>query len=378
MRSGTRRTGRGRVDASNATAAPRADVRPWGEVDGVPVELATLTAGRVRAVVCSFGATLVSVEVPAGKYDAVGGTRDVVLGLGTLDDGAGGGYVGPHPYLGGTVGRVANRIAGAAFDVGGVRYQLAANDGAHHLHGGVRGFDRLAWSLEVVRATGVASVAMAYVSPDGEEGYPGEVRVRLIVSLSPAGVLSFELRAVADRPTPVALAHHPYFALCGHDRSSVLDHELQLWCGQYLPVDDAGIPTGEVRLVDGTPFDFRRTKAIGRDIDHPDVQGVRRGYDVAYLVDGAPGSLRPGARLADPSSGLSVELHTTQAAIQLYTANDFGAVRGKGGAVYGRHAGVALEAQAPPDAVHHPEFGDVVLKRGRVYRQRTEYRFAGW
>ena len=364
----------------------------------MPVHLATLTAGLLRAVVSSFGATLVSVEVPAGKGEAAHDRRDVILGRDALDDGAGGGYVGPHPYLGGTVGRVANRISWATFDLDGVGHRLVANDGPHHLHGGLRGFDRRPWSLgtvpaagsavvpaavsavvpAAVPAAGPAAVDLTYVSPDGEEGYPGEVRVRLRVSLDAAGVLAFELRAVVDRPTPVALAHHPYFALAGHAGGSVLGHELRLWAGRYLPTDADGIPTGEVLAVDGTPFDFRRSKPLGADIDRPEVRGMRGGYDVAYLIDGAPGRLRPAARLRDPGSGQFLELHTTQPSLQVYTANDFDAVPGKRGARYGRHAGVALEAQAPPDAVHHPRFGDVVVRPGQEYRHRTEFRFGGW
>lgn len=360
------------------SGARRVEVLPWGEVDGVPVALVTLQAGVLCARVCSFGATLVGVELPPGRADPGGLRRDVVCGRDALDAGPGGGYVGAHPYLGGTVGRVANRIAGARFDLDGREVRLPANEGSHHLHGGLRGFDRRPWRWVVLEDPRVAAVRFSYVSPDGEEGYPGEVRVALEVRLDASGVLSFATRATTDRPTPLALAHHPYVNLAGHAAGSVREHLLEVSATHYLPTDAAGVPTGEIRPVEGTRYDFRTAKEIGSDLDTPTIREPRGGYDVAYLIDGAQGTLRTAARLREPVGGLELELRTTQRSLQLYTANDVLDVPGKESALYGRFGAVALEAQAPPDAVHHPAFGDVVLRPGQVYAQRSEYRFGGW
>lgn len=363
---------------SRRSEARGVEVIPWGEVGGVPVALVTLRAGELCARVSSFGATLVGVELPPGRRDPGGSRRDVVWGRDALAAGAGGGYLGAHPYLGGTVGRVANRIGGARFELDGREVRLAANEGSHHLHGGLRGFDRRPWHWVVPQDQRAAAVRLTYVSPDGEEGYPGEVRVALEVRLDPSGVLTFATRATTDRPTPLALAHHPYVNLAGHDAGPVREHLLEVSSSHYLPTDAAGIPTGEIRPVEGTRYDFRQPKEIGTDLEHPTEREPRGGYDVAYLIDGAHGTLRTAARLREPVGGLELELRTTQRSLQLYTANDVVGVPGKGGAVYGRFGAVALEAQAPPDALHHPEFGDVVLRPGQVYAQRSEYRFGGW
>ena len=344
------------------------EVAEWGEVDGAAVQLVTLLSlSGVRVQLTTYGATLVSIEIPQGAAHSI----DVLLGLPDLA-----GYLRPHPYLGGTIGRVANRVSGAFFELSGQRYALSANDRGRQLHGGARGFDRRPWQLEgaAVNAAGNASARLSYRSVDGEEGYPGTVVVALEVELSAAGWLSLVLTAHSDRDTPVALTQHPYFNLAGH--GNILDHELKLHSAFYAPTAPNGLPTGEVRSVAGTPFDFREGKSVGSDLGHP-VVAARGGYDDAFVVKGRPGELRPAALLSHFGSGRRVELYTTQAGVQVYSANMFdGSVQGRGGVPYRRHAGLALEAQALPNAVNLPHLGDVILRRGEQYNQRSEYRFS--
>lgn len=364
------------------------EVAEWGEVDGAPVQLVTLVSrSGVRVSLTTFGATLVSIELPqiqAGRDSGstarqAAGTPaaathknmvDVLLGLPDLDS-----YRRPHPYLGGTIGRVANRVSGASFELSGRRFALSANQPGLQVHGGVRGFDRRPWQLENAdtNAAGHATARLGYRSVDGEEGYPGNMSVTFEVELSAAGWLSMALTAQSDRDTPVALTQHPYFNLAGH--GNILDHELKLFSSFYAPIAPSGLPTGEVRSVAGTPFDFREGKSVGADLGHP-VVAARGGYDDAFVITGRPGELRPAARLTHVGSGRRVELFTTQLGLQVYSANHFdGSVHGKGGVAYRRHAGLALEAQALPNAVNLPHLGDVILKRGARYRQLTEYRF---
>ncbi len=360
----------------------------WGEVDGAAVQLVTLSSlSGVRVSLTTFGATLVSVELP--KREAAGetasaaragaaspsrggraGSVDVLLGLADLSA-----YRRPHPYLGGTIGRVANRVSGPAFELAGQHYAVSENQPGVQLHGGARGFDRRPWTLEDAanNTAGHASARLSYRSVDGEEGYPGNVVVTLDVELSAAGWLSLALAAQSDRDTPLALTHHPYFNLAGH--GSVLDHELKLHSSFYAPTKPNGLPSGEVRSVAGTPFDFREGKSLGADLGHP-VVAARGGYDDAFVVNGRPGELRPAARLTHFGSGRRIELFTTQPGLQVYSANHFdGSVHGKDGVAYRRHAGLALEAQALPNAVNLPHLGNVILRRGARYQQLTEYRF---
>lgn len=367
------------------------ELEDWGAVDGVPVQLIRLRSlSGVRVAITTFGASLVSIEVPTGgpasaaqagalaraaaagrAVSARAGTVDVILGLPDLNS-----YRRPHPYLGGTIGRVASRVSGATFELAGRRYALTANQPGLQLHGGARGFDRRPWLLEQAarNAAGHASARLSYRSIDGEEGYPGNLTVTLEVELNAEGWLTLTLVAETDRDTPLALTHHPYFNLAG--QGAVLDHELKLHSSFYAPSSPSGLPSGEVRSVAGTPFDFREGKSVGADLGHPAV-AARGGYDDAFVITGRPGELRPAARLTHFSSGRSVEVFTTQPALQVYSANHFdGSVHGKGGVAYRRHAGLALEAQALPNAVNLPHLGDVILKRGTRYQQMTEYHFS--
>ena len=352
-----------------APQEPGCHREPWGTVDGREASLYTLVnAAGLRARVSDFGATLVALEVP----DA-GTMVDVILGLDALTGSDGGGYAGSQPYLGAVIGRVANRIGGAAFELDGRRVQLPANDGANHLHGGPAGFHHRCWAAQAVADAEAPGLVLSYLSEDGEGGFPGRVWVAARYALGPGRELSLELRATCDAVTPVSLTHHPYFNLAGHASGSVLDHRLTVF-GDHFTATDAGlVPTGAVQPVAGTPFDLRAGRTLGDAVRDGALPG---GYDVNLLLTGAAGTLRPVARLEEPASGRRLELWTTQRALQIFTAGSLdGSLVGKGGTPYDRFAGVALEAQAIPNAVNLSHLPQVWLRPGEVYRERIVYRF---
>ena len=342
---------------------------PWGTTrDGEAVELFTLEAHDIRAQFTSFGAALVSLEVP----DRRGERADVVLGFDTLAE-----YESEkNPYFGGVVGRCANRIAGARFALDHRWYRLTANEGKHHLHGGARGFDRRCWRARSVRQLGVR---FDLQSPHGEEGYPGQLAASAAYLLAPAHelpdarVLAVRLGAETDAPTLANLTQHTYFNLAGD--GTILEHELTVFARRYLVVDDELLPTGELASVEGTPFDFRTPRRIGERI-HELTSTPARGYDVCFELDEPPRKgFRGAARLRDPRSGRTLEIATSAPGLQLYTGNHLGGLAGKRGARYPRHAGVCLEAQHFPDAVHHASFPSIVLLPGQQYVNETLWTF---
>ena len=328
---------------------------------GEEVELFVLASRDLTLGLCSYGATLVSLRVPgrSGRRD------DVLLGFSTLDP-----YTRKHPYFGSTVGRFANRIAGGSFELGGRRYVLARNNGPNSLHGGRRGFDKYVWAAEAYHENGGVFVRLSLESPDGDEGYPGGLRASATYGLSRDNELSALFEAEADAPCPVNLTNHAYFNLEGEGRGDILSHEVTLPAASYLPVDDTQIPTGELAAVEGTPFDFRTGKPIGRDL-----AGTSGGYDHCYVVDGAPGRLRPCATVGEPASGRTLKISTTQPGVQFYTGNFLDGIPGKGGALYGRHAGFCLETQNFPDAVNRRDFPDCIYGPGRPYSEKTVFAF---
>jgi len=347
----------------------RIDHDAIGRLDGRTVELFTLT--NAHGQVCklsSYGATLTELWLP----DRDGELDDVVLGFDTLER-----YRDDSPYFGCTVGRVANRIANGRFELGGVEYTLATNNGRHHLHGGERGFDKRVWDAEPFMHADGPAVRFRYDSPDGEEGYPGRVQAEVTYVWTDVPELRVEMRATCDQVTPVNLAHHTYWNLGGHGSGTVLDHVLVLDASHYTPTDDTLIPTGEIRPVDGTAYDFRLPKAIGRDL--PD--GSPPGYDLNWVVDGAggePGALHRVARVWDPESGRVMELSSDQPGVQLYTGNFLDGLSGKGGARYAQHGALCLETQLFPDAVHHherPGWPSPWLAPGATYEQVMVHRF---
>lgn len=341
----------------------------WGEVGGERVHLFTLSRAGIAAKITNYGGILSELHVP----DARGDAADVVLGLETLEAYRSKDYIASNPYFGALIGRVANRVAGAQFSLGKETYPLAANEGNHHLHGGERGFDKRVWQAQILED----GLALHYLSPHKEEGYPGTLEVSARYTLLESG-LRLELRATTDRATPVNLTQHTYWNLAGEGSGNILNHDLTLNSRFYTWADDTSIPTGEIFSAKETPFDFQEGKSVGADIEHPSVQRIPGGgYDTNFILTGQPGDLRLAARLRDPTSGRKMELHTTQPGLQVYSGNFLdGALRGKSGAAYPKHAGVALEPQAYPDAVNIPHFPSAILQPDEVYHQVIEYRFS--
>ncbi|HEY3861097.1 MAG TPA: aldose epimerase family protein [Verrucomicrobiae bacterium] len=339
---------------------------PFGVApDGLAVELFTLRRpGGIEARICTYGGIIVSLKTP----DRNGRLDDVVLGC---DDLAG--YLALSPYLGALVGRYANRIAQAAFTVDGVKYNLAANNGPNALHGGRKGFDKAVWQAAPV-GTG-ARLVLSYLSKDGEEGYPGNLSVEAAYSLTEDHGLRLDFTATTDKTTVVNLTQHAYFNLAGG--GDVLGHEVQIDADRFTPVDATLIPTGELRPVAGTPFDFRQPMAIGARIEQDDEQLKRgQGYDHNFVLNHPTGRLDVVARVREPGTGRVLEVLTTEPGVQLYTGNFLnGAVKGKDGRVYGRRSGFCLEAQHFPDSPNQPAFPPVTLKPGEVFRSTIVFRF---
>ena len=343
---------------------------PFGTgADGTEVALFTLrNASGVEARIMSYGGTVVSLKVP----DRDGSLGDVVLGYDELA-----GYVGAKAYLGALVGRYGNRIGKARFALGGVAYPLAANDGAHHLHGGWKGFDKVVWDATPATTPAGPKLVLDYLSKDGEEGYPGNLSVQATYTLTNQNELGIELTATTDRDTVVNLTHHSYFNLVGQGRRDIVGHRLTIDADRFTPVDAGLIPTGELRSVEGTPFDFRRETAIGARIDEDDDQLAHgRGYDHNWVLRDAPGPLRRAARVFEPESGRVLEVFTTEPGLQFYSGNYLEGARGKGGAVYGRRSGLCLETQHYPDSPNQASFPTTTLRAGEVYQTTTVYRFS--
>ncbi len=335
--------------------------RPFGTLPGRrSAALYTLKASGVEAQITDYGGIITSLRVP----DASGVWGDVVHGFETLD-----GYLGKQPYFGCIVGRFANRIGGARFRLDGIEYKLAKNDGANSLHGGLRGFDKVLWDAEAMGN----SLRLTYHSPDGEEGYPGNLDATVTYTLRGAE-LTIDYEAATDKPTVVNLTNHTYFNLaCGGD---VLSHELTLDAEYYTPAGMDLIPTGKIESVAGTPLDFRQPHVIGERIEaHHDQIKYGGGYDCNWVIDGEAGNLRRAATVREPSSGRFFEVHTTQPGIQFYTGNFLdGTLSGKGG-VYGRRSGLCLETQHYPDSPNKPNFPSTVLRPGEMYHEKTVFRF---
>ena len=340
---------------------------PFGTVDGRDVALYTLTNSRgCLARVSNYGAILSELHVP----DRRGQLADVVLGYDNVAD-----YIAHSPYFGATVGRVANRIKNARFELAGKTYSLAANDGPHSLHGGLKGFDKVVWSAEPSDASGEPSLKLSYVSPDGEEGYPGTLTVTTIYTLTEANELKIQMTATTDRTTPVNMVHHTYWNLGGHASGSILEHELRLNADSMTPADSTRVPSGEIVPVRGTPFDFTSEKPIGRDLQA--VAGTPVGYDHNFVVNGEPHALRRVARVTDPKSGRVLTLDCDQPGVQLYSGNFLdGSQKGKGGAVYNQYGALCLESQTFPNSINIAGWrGEVILEPGQIYSHTMIHRF---
>ena len=343
---------------------------PFGRtLDGSPVEIFTLRKpGGIEARICNYGGILVSLKVP----DREGHLDDVVLGYDHLE-----GYLTLSPYFGAVVGRYANRIAKGTFTLEGVTYTLAANNGPNSLHGGHQGFDKVVWQAAQTGQASAPSLTLKYLSKDGEEGYPGNLSVTAVYSLTGEDGLCLDLTATTDKTTIVNLSQHTYFNLMG--QGDILGHQIQIDADGFTAVDSTLIPTGELRPVEGTPFDFRQPAAMGARIEQDDEQLRHgRGYDHNFVLNHPLGRLDVIARVTEPVTGRVLEVLTTEPGVQLYTGNYLnGAIKGKGGQVYGKRTGFCLEAQHFPDSPNHPAFPSATLRPGQVYRNTIIYRFSG-
>ncbi len=325
--------------------------------EGQSISLFTLTNRFGNSIsVTDYGAILVSVNVP----DRNGQLANVNLGYPTLD-----GYLARHPYFGSTVGRFCNRIAQGQFQLDGRTYTLALNNSPNHLHGGIVGFDKLAWCGAEIKTDNASGLRFHLQSPDGQEGYPGTLDVFADYLWNDANELTIAYRATTDAPTVVNLTNHAYWNLSGAKAGNVLDHQLQLNCGRFLSVDDTLIPTGQLTDVAATPLDFRQPRAIGERITQ---LSSTKGYDHCYIVDGPAGKLRLAGRATDPKSGRTMEVLTTQPGMQLYTGNHLGGE-------FVQHAGFCLETQHYPDAPNQPTFPTTRLNPGEQFEQTTVHRF---
>jgi aldose 1-epimerase len=343
-------------------------VDDFGAVEGRRAKIYTLTNSSGAFVkITNYGATVTELHVP----DSSGALGDVVLGFDTVEQ-----YLEKSQYFGCTAGRCANRIAKGRFTIDGQSYQLATNNGPNHLHGGVRGFDKVMW--EATPADG-NSLVLTYISPDGEEGYPGEVRAKTTYTWTEDNELIVEMEATTDAPTVVNLVHHSYWNLDGHDSGTILDHQLEIAAARYTPTDDTLIPTGVLAPVAGTPYDFTSPKPIGRDIaDIPAGPDDPGGYDLNYAVDGEPDAMRFMARVVGPDSGRVMEIEADQPGIQFYSGNFIDGIPGKRGAVYPKNAALCLESQYYPDSINkqgRAGWPDVILRPGETYRHRMVHRF---
>jgi len=358
-----------KVEKKETSMSPSINKTAFGQTaDGTPVDLFTLkNAAGMEVAITTYGGRVVSLKAPGrdGKF------ADVVLGFDNLQ-----GYLGVHPYFGALVGRYGNRIAKGQFKLDGKLYKLAVNDGANSLHGGLKGFDKVVWTAKV--PAGDPAVELTYVSKDGEEGYPGNLTQKVTYTLTAANELKIDYSATTDKDTVVNVTNHSYFNLAGQGQGDILSHVMQLNASKMTPVDAGLIPTGELKSVEGTPFDFRQPTAIGARIGADDEQIKRGGgYDHNFIVDGAPGTLRLAARVTEPTSGRVLEVSTTEPGVQFYTGNFLdGTVKGKGGVAYAKRTGFCLETQHFPDSPNHPAFPTTTLKPGAEYKSTTVFKFS--
>jgi aldose 1-epimerase len=345
----------------------KSNSRHFGQTQsGEAVDLYTLINSRgMEAAISTYGGVVVSLKVP----DRTGAPGDVVLGFDNLE-----GYLKPNPYFGAIVGRYGNRIAHGQFTLDGVEYVLAKNNGENSLHGGIRGFDKRLWTARHGRQT----LELTYLSKDGEEGFPGNLSTTVTYTLTDNNELRVDYSATTDKDTVVNLTNHSYFNLAGQGNGDVLGHQVTIFADRFTPVDKTMIPTGELRNVQGTPFDFRRPHAIGERINTGDEQlQLGRGYDHNFVLNRTGSGLELAARVSEPKTGRVLEVLTTEPGVQFYTANFLdGTLTGKGGKAYGPRSAFCLETQHFPDSPNKPDFPSVVLKPNGRYRTTTVYRFS--
>jgi len=344
----------------------------FGTMEGAPVDLYTLrNAQGMEARITNYGGIVISLKVP----DRTGQFGDVVLGFDTLADYLSPAYAKSNPYFGALIGRYGNRIGGARFRLAGQEYKLAANNGPNHLHGGVKGYDKVLWEARP-REGEEPALELHYLSKDGEEGYPGNLDITAVYTLTRDNGLKVDFTATTDKETVVNLTPHSYFNLAGH--GDILGHEVMIRSARTTPVDSGLIPTGELRPVQGTPFDFNTPTAIGARIEQNDQQlKFGKGYDHNWVIDKPAGELGLMARVQEPTTGRVLEVLSTEPALQFYSGNFLdGTLKGKGGWVYQFRNGFCMEPQHYPDSPNKPEFPSTSLKPGETYRNTIIYRFS--
>jgi len=330
--------------------------------DGDSAMLYTLKNERdITITITNWGGIITGIHTP----DKNGKSTNIVLGFDNLDQ-----YLKGQPYFGAIVGRYGNRIANAQFTLDGETYHLAANDGNNSLHGGVKGFDKKLWDPEVISCEERSALQLTYLSPDGEEGYPGNLKVTVTYELlMDQFYITYE--AETDKPTVLNLTNHSYFNLAGE--GTILDHIMYLNATRYTPVNDELIPTGELAYVEGTPFDFRKPHAIGEHFD--EVGGNPPGYDHNFVIDGTDGESRLAAKVMDPKTGRFLEVQTTQPGVQFYTGNFLDGTLVSGNRTFIQHSGLCLETQHFPDSPNQPAFPSTVLRPGEKFVSQTIFRF---
>ncbi len=343
---------------------------PFGKLpSGQPVSIYTLTNGHgVELRAMDYGGIITSLRTP-DRNDAL---ADIVLGYDSLD-----GYLKSTPYFGAIVGRYANRIAKGQFTLDGATYKLAVNNGANALHGGLVGFDKVMWRGEPWDSAGKVGVVFTYTSKDGEEGYPGTVKVRVAYTLTDDNEFAVDYSATSDKATPINLSQHTYFNLAGEGSGNILGHKIAIDADTITPVDSTLIPTGVKQSVAGTPFDLRKPTAIGAHIGEPDAQlKIAGGYDHNFVLTRSGDGMSHAARVVDPVSGRTLDVATTEPGIQFYTGNFLdGTITGKSGHVYQHRTGFCLETQHFPDSPNQPKFPSTILRPGAEYRSRTVFTF---
>lgn len=355
----------------NISAKPKVTIDNFGKTaDGKGVEIYTLTNSvGAEARIMTYGGTVVSLKVP----DKSGKLGDIVLGFDSVAD-----YERHTGFFGALIGRYGNRIAKGKFSLGGKEYTLATNNGENHLHGGVKGYDRVVWTAKPRTSAAGASLELKYLSKDGDEGYPGNLNITVIYTLTEKNELKIVYSATTDKATVINLTHHSYFNLAGAGSPTILDHELTIAGSKFTPTDAGSIPTGELLNVKGTPFDFTKATAIGKRIEQDDEQlKFGKGYDHNWALDKTGKALTLGATVYEKTTGRVMKVLTTEPGMQFYSGNFLdGSIKGKSGQDYPLRSGFCLEAQHYPDSPNEPKFPSTALKPGQKYSQTTVYQFS--
>ena len=342
----------------------------FGKADGKDVYLFTLTnANGLQTKITNYGGIVTHLMVP----DRNGNLGDIVLGYDTLDE-----YIKNNPYFGALIGRYGNRIGKGKFTLEGKEYSLATNNGPNHLHGGNKGFDKVVWDAEPMQTEQGPALKLTYLSKDGQEGYPGNLKCTIVYTLTNDNELKVTYEAETDKPTICNLTHHSYFNLAGHNSGEILEHELMLNADNFTPVDETLIPTGEIRPVKGTPMDFTNPTAIGARINQDDTQlKYGLGYDHNWVLNKKDAEMSLAASVYEPENGRVMEIYTTEPGIQFYSGNFLdGTNVGKAGTVYEHRTGFCLETQHFPDSPNKPDFPSTVLRPGEKYTHLTIHKFS--